>query len=69
MNLPDCYDPAAQEDRRQAEWDEFADLLPVCALCHRRLYPGDKFHTASHMAICPSCVEELNENPDVVEVA
>lgn len=69
MNLPDCYDLAAQEDRRQAEWDEFADLLPVCTLCRRRLYPGDKFHTASHMVVCPSCVEELNENPDLVEVA
>lgn len=69
MNLPDCYDPATQEDWRQAEWDELADLLPVCTLCHRRLYPGDKFHTASHMVVCPSCVEELNENPDVVEVA
>lgn len=69
MNLPDCYNPIAQEDRRQAEWDELADLLPVCALCRRRLYPGDKFHTASHMVVCPRCLEELNDSEDEVEVA
>lgn len=69
MNLPDCYDPAAQEDRRQQEWDEFADMLPVCTLCRRRLYPGDKFHTAKHAVICPQCLEELNDNEDEVEVA
>ena len=69
MNLPDCYDPAAQEDRRQQEWDEFSDMLPVCTLCRRRLYPGDKFHSAKHAVICPQCLEELNDNEDEVEVA
>ena len=69
MLIPDCYDPAAQEDRRQKEWDEYADALPVCTLCHRRLYPGDKFHTASHMVVCPRCVEELQEDENIVEVS
>lgn len=69
MNLPDCYDPATREDRRQQEWDEFADTLPTCTLCRRRLYPGDKFHTASHSVVCPRCLEELNDNEDEVEVA
>lgn len=68
MNIPDCYDPANQEDRRQDDWDRFADRLPVCTLCHRRLCPGDKFHTARYMIVCPSCKEELDESEDVVEL-
>ena len=69
MLIPDCYDPVFQEERREAEWDAFADTLPVCTLCHRKLYPGDKFHTASHWIVCPRCVEELQENEDIVEVS
>lgn len=69
MVIPDCYDPQIQEDHRQRQWDEFADTLPVCTLCRRRLYPGDKFHTASFMVVCPRCLEELQENEDVVEVS
>ncbi len=67
--LPDCYDPACQEDQRQAEWDEYADTLPVCTACRRRLYPGDKFHTTGCIIVCSSCKDELDENVDVVEVS
>lgn len=67
--IPDCCDPVYQEERRQAEWDEFADTLPVCTLCRRRLYPGDKFHTAHYMIVCPACKEELDENEDIVEAS
>lgn len=67
--VSDCYDPVRQEEQRQNAWDKFADTLPVCTLCHRRLYPGDKFHTASYMVVCPSCKEELDENEEVVEVS
>lgn len=65
---PDCYDPVYQEERRQAEWDRFAEHLPVCTLCRRRLYPGDKFHTACYMIVCTFCKDELDDNEDVVEV-
>lgn len=68
MEIPDCYDPVYQEEHRQAELDKFLDSLPCCTLCNRTLYPGDKFHTASYMIVCPSCVEELNENKDIVEL-
>lgn len=67
--LPNCYEPVFQEERRQKEWDEYADTLPVCTLCKRKLYPGDKFHTASYTVVCPRCVEELQENEDIVEVS
>lgn len=66
--LPDCYDPVYQEERRQQEWDEYADALPVCTLCRRRLYPGDKFRTARYQIVCTRCMDELGENEDVVEV-
>lgn len=69
MKLPDCYDPVFQVERREAEWDAFVDMLPVCTLCKRKLYPGDKFHTASYWIVCPRCVEELQENEDIVEVS
>ena len=68
MKIPNCYDPVAQEEQRQADWDRFAEDLPVCTLCRKRLYPGDRFHTASFMVVCPACVEELTENIDIVEV-
>lgn len=69
MQIPDCYDPVYQEERRQAQWDKYAEDLPVCTLCRRRLYPGDKFHTARFMVVCTSCTDELNENVDIVEVS
>jgi len=67
--LPDCNDPVFQAEIRERLWDEFADTLPVCTLCWRRLYPGDKFHATSHQIVCAHCLEELTENEDVVEVA
>lgn len=68
MGIPDCYDPVAQEERRQTRWDRAVDKLPMCTLCRKKLFPGDKFHTAGCMAVCPSCVEELNENIEILEV-
>lgn len=66
--IPDCYDPVYQEETRQAAWDEYADTLPTCHLCRRRLYPGDRFHVAHFFVVCTGCKEELDENEDVVEV-
>ncbi len=61
-------DPAYEEDRRQLEWDKFAENLPICTLCRRRLYPGVKFHTARYQIVCTRCKEELDESEDVVEI-
>ena len=68
QRIPDCYDPAVQEEQRQAEWDKLLEILPVCTLCRKRLFPGEKFHTASYMVVCAECLEELEENEDIVEV-
>lgn len=68
MQIPDCCDPVYREDCRQREWDEYADTLPVCALCDRRLHPGDKIYVARHRTVCACCKDELDENEDMVEV-
>ena len=65
--IPDCYDPVYQAEQREAEWDTFAKKLPVCTVCRQKLSPGTKFHTASCVVVCASCLEELNENLEIVE--
>lgn len=65
--IPDCYDPVRQAERREAEWDSFIEKLPACTLCRKTMFPGEKIHIASFMIVCHSCVEELNENIEIVE--
>jgi hypothetical protein len=61
-------DPAREDEIRQAEWDAYADALPVCVLCNRRLYPGDRFHTTRCKTVCTYCLHDLEDNGDLVEV-
>ena len=68
MQIPDCYDPVRQADRREEHWDDYVMKLPRCFLCSRVIYPGDKFHTAYYKFVCTSCKEQLDDNVDVVEV-
>ncbi len=65
--IPNCYDPAHQAEQREAMWDGFVENLPVCTLCQKQIFPGGKVHTARYKVVCPSCVEELNENIEVLE--
>ena len=67
MGIPDCYDPVHQAEQREAEWDRLVENLPVCTLCRKTIFPGGKLHTANCMVVCPSCVEELNENIEILE--
>lgn len=67
VTIPNCYDPVSREEKRQSEWDAFVEKLPACTLCHKTLFPGEKFHDAGHLIVCSSCVEELNENSYIVE--
>lgn len=68
MQIPDCYDPVRQADRREEHWDNYVAQLPHCFLCSRVLYPGVKYHTAHCKTVCTSCKEELDNNVDLVEV-
>ena len=67
MQIPDYYDPVVHDEHRQARWDSFVGKLPECALCRKKLYPGDKFHTTGCMCVCCSCVEQLIENIEILE--
>ena len=68
MDIPPCYDPVYQEERRQMELDRFCDSMPCCTLCNRTLYPGDRIRVAFRQPVCEVCFEELEENKDVVEL-
>lgn len=65
--IPNCYDPVIQEEKWQAEWDRFVEKLPACTVCRKTIFPGQKYHTAGCLIVCPSCMEELNENTEIVE--
>lgn len=67
MEIPDCYDPVVQEERRQVRWDRLADKLPVCTLCKTKLFLGDIFHTAGGKPVCSHCVDELHHNVEILE--
>lgn len=65
MNIPDCYDPADQEDKRQAEWDKFADNLPVCGCCGRSIYTGSRYCMLNvrgeYLNVCESCKDRMED--------
>ena len=65
--IPPCYDPVYQEERRQADFDEFVDSLPHCIICGSAIFPGDKYHEAYRKPVCDDCFDELAENFDFVE--
>ena len=65
--IPNCYDPIYQAEQREAAWDRLVENLPVCTLCRKTVFPGGKLHTANCRVVCSSCVEELNENIEIVE--
>lgn len=67
MEIPDCWDPVYQEERRQASWDAFLEKLPACACCGETLLPGQRLHRAGSARVCRRCMEELEENEEVLE--
>ena len=65
---PDCYDPVYQEERRQAEWDRFAEHLPVCSCCGCSVYPGDHYYETRSSIVCAGCKIDLDENERILEM-
>lgn len=67
MNIPDCYDPVFQEDRRQAEWDKAVQWYPKCGCCGDVLLPGRRYFEldvlGNTLIVCDGCkgVMEINE--------
>lgn len=67
MQIPDCYDPSIQDERRQADWDKYIEKLPVCTICGRLVHYGEKYHVAHSENVCRECLEELTENTKSVD--
>ena len=68
MNLPNCYDPAEQEDCRQAEWDTKCEAFPHCAECGGSLYPHDTYTEIGGHLYCGKCISENTYSVDNLEV-
>ena len=63
MNIPDCYDPVYQEERRQAS--------SICDCCGAVIYPGGKCYTLyvgkDALIVCAECASYMMDNPCIVE--
>ena len=66
--IPSCYDPIIQAEQREKDWDDHTIKLPLCALCRRRLYPGEHYREARNKPVCTSCFDQLAENKETVDV-
>lgn len=62
MNIPDCYDPVYQAERRERDWDEYRSRNPTCNLCRCTIPAGTPYRECFAGEVCESCFEELEEN-------
>ena len=69
MPIPDCYDPIAQEDRRQVEYDAKCEVFPRCDECGGSLYPHDTYTELGGKLYCEKCVSDNTRLVDNLEVA
>lgn len=71
MNIPDCYDPVYQEERRQADFDRWASHFPICNCCGAHIYTGGQFYKLDvgkdTLTVCGECASEMMDNPFIVE--
>lgn len=69
MNIPDCYDPVSQEDRRQAEWDRAVRNYPVCTCCGHTIFHGVRRYRLEigkySIIVCDGCKAEMDETEDI----
>jgi hypothetical protein len=65
-DIPACYDPVYQAERLAMEQGKLMKYTMQCTICRRTLYPGDKCHVAYPAVVCPSCLEELQENTETI---
>lgn len=62
-------DPAAEEERLQAEWDKYISALPKCSICERPIHRGRRRYRTSigkiEITFCEDCFEELKESGEI----
>lgn len=71
MEIPNCYDPVYQEERRQAEADRRAECFPTCGCCGHKIYPHEKFWVLlvikDELIVCEDCRTEMEDSVCIVE--
>ena len=71
MDIPACYDPVYQEERRQAAIDRRESHFPICSCCGARIYPSGQFYELDvrkyALIVCEECASEMMDNPCIVE--
>lgn len=72
MDIPNCYDPVYQEERRQAQADRAVSQRPVCVCCFKPVQPGRPYYKISVQkelyTICEDCKEDLDESETYLEI-
>lgn len=61
MDIPDCYDPVFQAERRESRWDAYVKNLRRCNLCSHPIHPGDVYRECFGRIVCADCFEELSK--------
>ena len=67
MRIPQCYDPEAQETRRQKQWDATMERLRKCASCHQPLLLVRYIDLAPygvHEGLCEECFFRHSQWPE-----
>lgn len=71
MDIPNCYDPVYQEERRQLQADRAVSQRPVCDCCFKPVKPGRPYYKLSVLkelcTICEDCKEDLEESKQILE--
>lgn len=70
-DIPDCYDPVYQAERREANWDRLLDTLPKCGCCGEPIMPGSRFWRLwvkeNLINVCAECKGDMENNEECVE--
>lgn len=71
MDIPYCYDPVYQAERREAEWDRYSGSSPRCSCCGDRILSGNRRYELlvnnNCLNVCESCKDQMLESEYIVE--
>ena len=68
MQIPDCYDPILQEERRQDEWDRKCSACPQCSCCGSPVLMADTYLEYGEIVLCEECVDKFTLSTMDLEV-